>query len=184
MSYGSQFRSPLLFQGALKSGAKDPRALVRNVRGYDPARQADQAQFRALSDQVDYGVAPLSDAVKQSAQTFASSSRIQVNYTSFPYIGNIPSAQQGGVLVLPRNNNRSNFYMINLSGSLVYLTFDAISNPLVYGIPIPNNDKFSETNGVVGVNDIYINGGNAPVAGGVILAYEGVPILTSPGSSS
>lgn len=170
-----QFRSPSVLTGALKAGSKDPRAIVRNVRGYDPTIQADQLQFSQQNQATQANTIPLSDAIDTSSQSFASQSRIQADYTPFPFIGDLTAAQE---LLIPRNTNRSNFYVINLSADTIFLSLGTV-NPQLPGFPIASMGYFSETNGVIGINDIYISSGAGTISG-LVLGYEGIPIIGGP----
>lgn len=165
----------------LKAGSKDPRALVRNVRGYHPTIQADQLQFYQQNQATQAGTVPLHEAVAKSSRSYANQSRIQTDYTIFrvvQFLGPIP------VLIIPRNRNRSQFYISNLGEFTFFLSFETpiraqvggASQPL--GFPVMPGKTFSETNGVISTNDIYIsNFFDDAFIKVEALAYEGIPAI-------
>lgn len=164
-------------RGVLKAGSKDPRAMVNNAGPYSPGIQADQVQFRNDGNARRGNMVPMSDAVDNAALTPSNQSRIQCDYTQFPYIGPLNVGMPK--LLIPRNPNRSNFYVINLSPAnvVIYMSFGTPSGTLL-GFPLNDLAWFSEENSVTGINDIYISA--ATNFGAVaVLGYEGVPIIAS-----
>lgn len=157
----------------MKAGAKDPRPMARNAAPFSTSYQPDQ--YQTLSDQRREAgnFIPLTDAAAQSAESPSNQSRIQCEYVPFPFVGSL--AKGVPQLIIPRNGQRSNLYIINLSLVTVYMSFGTVQQALL-GIPIAANDFFSEKNGVIGINDIYITA-PADVASAFVLGYEGVPII-------
>lgn len=164
-------------RGIMKAGAKDPRFLVRNTQPYDPSIQPDQVQFSQKIATEAGNFVPLADAVDQASQSFASQSRIQADYTPFPFFGTLPQVANG-IILIPRNPNRSDLIVQNLSAKTIYISFGPTSSPF-YGFIIPTTQAFFLSNGIIPINDIYINAGAADQAGIAILGYEGIPAITA-----
>lgn len=171
-------RTPPTLIGTWKSGSKNPQTALAGSQPYSPSYQADQQQF--YNDRAaEYGnTVPLSDAVDSAAQSPASQSRIQADYTPYSFIGSLTLV---GQLLIPRNANRSDFLVANLSAGVIFVSYGPASNANVLGIPVAANATYSPTNGAVGINDIWIYAN--PTANCVVLGYEGVPAFGTPSSS-
>lgn len=171
-------RSAMLGQ---KAGGKNPASSSSSlVRPYDPTIQADELQAFQDQQRRRGNIIPMPDAIDLASQTVASQSRIQCNYTPFPFVGTLPGSSGDSQILIPRNNNRSNFYVINLSTNMIFMSFGP-HTPNLPGIPVPSGQFFTESNGVIGIDDIYINaGGGGPLVNAKVLGYEGVPTITTP----
>lgn len=157
--------------GIMKAGAKDPRGMVRNSRPYDPSVQPDQVQFaRKIATEAGNFV-PLADAMAQATQSYANKSRIQADFVAFYYSGLID--RNTPQLLIPRNANRSHFYILNFSGSYLFASYGAASGEFP-GITIPPLLYYGPSNGVISIDEIWINSmsGSSHVD---VLGYEGTP---------
>lgn len=163
--------------GGVKAGNKDPRRMVQNARAFSPAYQPDQYQF--LQDQVaaQGNFVPLDDAMKAASATPANQSRIQCDYAPFRFSGLLLEPY----LLVPRNPNRSNLYVANLTTAVaVMISFGlqkAYNNfPGFFLSPFgTKNATFSEGNSVTGVNEVWLIPTIALHIN--ILAYEGTPVI-------
>lgn len=167
----------------MKAGAKDPRNLVQNVRGYSPTYQADQLQnFRRQQNMRNNSI-PLSEAVRQANKRFNISSVRKVSYVPYFFAGLLGIGPGNGAhLLIPRNPDRVNFYVANLNGSgnTIYVSFGAPTGGIVSavtGIPIQDGLTFSEINNTVSTDDIWISYDGFPLINTSVMGYEGVPAL-------
>lgn len=156
-----------------KAGSKNPSLLFGRVAPYSPIIQADQLQFARKAVAEAGNTIPLPLANRNASQTPANQARIQAEYTQYPFLGTLGPSP---VLLIPRNTNRSNFYVINLTGGTpIFMSFGVTGNPGLMGFPIAGNEWFSETNGVISINDIYISCGSSTTVS--VLGYEGIPSI-------
>lgn len=162
----------------LRAGLKDP-SILNNQRPYAPTRQMDElllAQKRAASIG---NTIPMSEAIEIASQTPAAQSRIQADYTQYLFQGKVLDANPR--ILIPRNLNRSNWYVINNTvAKTIYVTFGPVATQLtpVIGFPVLPGTWMGETNGVISINDIYIHS-DVSASTFVVLGYEGIPPLVS-----
>lgn len=175
----NRFCTPGQNRTVMKAGAKDPRNIVRNIRGYNPQFQADQRQFLEEFERRD--LVPMAAAVEQSFAKAEQSTIKRAEYTRYPFAGVLSAA---GVLLIPRNPNRLNFYVSNLNGSgnQIYLSFGppvgGIATAMM-GIPIQDALTFSEINNLVGIDDIWVAYNGFPAISTSLVGWEAVPALTN-----
>jgi hypothetical protein len=167
----------------MKAGAKDPRNILRNVRGYNPTFQADQIQNYQRQQRFEREMIPLAQAVAQAGRNFDVSSVRKVTYVSYFFAG-LLGVGTAAHLLIPANPNRVNFYVSNLNGggNNIYVSFGPPGGGIVTavtGIPIQDLLTFSEINNTVSTDDIYVSFDGFPLINTSIMGYEGVPALTN-----
>lgn len=180
----NQFRRPSQLIGGTKSGSKNPAQFSNTPQPFNPVYSPDQRQFYNARANEYGNTIDIATAQDRANQSLPAVSRVQVDYTPFMFTG-VPDV--GGTILIPRNANRLNWYIINCGETVVTFSFGQISNngafpnwgfSLHTGVVAPFVNWFSEENGAVGINDIYVY----PQAQGAtinILGYEGVAILGS-----
>lgn len=100
-----------------------------------------------------------------------------------PYVVKI-AALNTPYLLIPANPNRMSFNVIG-SGADASFAFVSYNYPLkssagnYMGFPVSNSQNFSEGNGTVSIDDIYITAIDEGLAGSSFLAYEGVLAIES-----
>lgn len=176
-----------------KAGLKNAQMLFGGLPPYDPSIQADQAQFARKNRAENGNTIPLGEAAQQLLDSIGNNSRIAADYTAYSF-EDFSTIIFPRVLI-PRNSNRSNFYVINSSAeSIVWVSFGfpqgwppAGHSPFVFGQPFPpigftvapRGGVFAEENGIIGIDDIYISafklGANPDQF--AVLGFEGVPPL-------
>lgn len=173
-----------------KAGSKNP-GYISPTPTSSPAYQPDMAQ-NYLQDRAMYdNTIPLSDAQDLANVSLPSVSRVQVDYSTFMFAG---LGVASGKVLIPRNPNRLNWYILNCGSKPALWTFGSISNngggPPSWGFYLPSPLEaaanqpsfFGEMNNAVGINDIVVY----PVAAGdtlSLIGYEGVAVLPTTGGS-
>lgn len=168
--------------GIRKAGSKDPRAMVNRARPYSPDPQADQVQnyLRTLDPGREL---TLPEAQELAALKISNRNRVLCDYAVFSYYEDtFVTTEVFRHLLIPRNLNRSNFYVINLAATAISVSFDnslfmgGLGYPL--GFFLEQGQWFSDDNAVIGVNDIYVNVsiGTIPIS---FMGFEGTPAIGS-----
>jgi|SRR5215469_6872688 len=156
----------------LRSHAKDP-SLIR-ARPFDPSLQPDQAQFRAIREQMDSTeFVELRDAIDQALALNMPPQLRQAPSTFRFTANNVPQ------LLIPHNRERMAILVasVEISSTTGGLFFsfdppvgkDPVTGALL-GVPVPSTTFYQETNGSVSMNDIWVWTTNAPAN---CLCYEG-----------
>lgn len=160
---------------ATRAGIKDVRAFD-NGPPYDPTIQADEVQnWQTRQRMATPGVmVPLSEATDAASNSFANQARLLADYTPYAFTSLLTAA---GMLLIPRNTNRTDWAVINNSASTIFVSLGAIVHGDNAGFPVPAGEYFQQSNGVTAVNDIYISTGGAASFAALVLGYEGVPVI-------
>jgi len=148
------------------SEAADPRIFTR---GFDPRGEPDQRiiqQHRARSA----SVVPINEVFERLYAKNLPPQLVQAQY----FI--LLQATQTPMQLLFKNPRRQSFIIGNFGDTVINFAYDfpvQIAAATYGGIPIASGAYYTESNGSISINDIWVWATGAPVFPYPIIAYEG-----------